>query len=161
MNLIPKLTIKITESFDRIARTIFLIIVALVVGNVIFRFFGRPFGGCYEWVGFLMASAISLALSYCAAQEGHVAVTILVERLSKKNQMKVDIIVNILILLFLLMTVRMLILYGNRMFAGGYIGMTTKVPMHYFAYIIALGFVGYSLVLYGNLVESIKKVSRK
>ena len=158
--MINKIANKISENLDWGARALFMIIVALVVSNVILRFFGRPIHGAYEVVGLLMAAAIGLAISHCAAKEGHVAVTILVERMPEKYRLILDVVVNLCILAFLLLTVRMLVLYGNRLLIGDYVSMTRKIPMFYFAYIIAFGFVGYSLVLLGNLVESIKKVRR-
>ncbi len=156
-----KFSILVSEKLDWIARALFMSIMILVVANVVARFFGQPFDGASEWVGFLMSSAIALALSYCAALEGHVAVTIFIERLSNRKQVFLDIIVNALILLFLIFVVRMLILYGIRLQEGGLVGMTTKVPLHYFAYIIAVGFVGYCFVLLGNLIEFLTRVVRK
>lgn len=156
-----KFSILLSEKLDWIARALFMVIMILVVVNVVARLFGKPFDGASEWVGFLMSSAIALALSYCAAWEGHVAVTILIEKISKRKQVILEIIVNVLILLFLIFVVRMLILYGIRLQEGGLVGMTTKVPLHYFAYIIAIGFVGYCFVLLGNLIEFLTRVVRK
>jgi TRAP-type C4-dicarboxylate transport system permease small subunit len=136
-------------------------IMLLIVANVVARFFGRPLNGTSEWVGFLMSSAIALALSYCAAQEGHVAVTIFVEKLSKRKQAVVEIIVDILILIFLIYLVRMLILYADRLLTGGIVGLTTKIPLHYFAYIIAMGFFGYCLVLVGEIGDLFKKEGKR
>lgn len=155
-----KLVKRISEKLDWGARALFLVIVVLVVGNVIMRFFGRPLHGAYEVVGLLMSSAIGFAIAYCAAQEGHVAVTLVVERLPVRLQFFLDILVNLFVFLFLVLTVRMLLLYGNRLFIGDYVSMTRKIPLFYFAYIIAFGFAGYAMVLLGNLVETIKKVKR-
>jgi len=161
MEPVTKFAIKLNETLDIIARIIFMIIMILVVGNVISRLFGRPFPGCYEWAGFLMASAIGLALAHCAVQEGHVAVTYFIERLTSRTQGVIESTVNIFILIFLIMIFRMLIIYGNRMFISGHVGMTTQIPLYYFVYIISFGFLGYCFVIVVKLSESLKRVVRK
>ncbi len=161
MGSINKFSVQVSQKLDWVARALFMVIMILVVSNVVARFFGQPFDGTAEWVGFIMSSAIALALSYCAAWEGHVAVTILIEKLSEEKQIVVNIIVNFLILLFLIFVVRMLFLYGIRLHEGGLVGMTTRVPLHYFAYVIAVGFIGYCFVVLGSLIEFLKRVVRK
>ncbi len=161
MNLLSKVLENFDHLLDRISGAIFLAIVALVVGNIIFRYFGHPLDGCHEWVGFLMISAISLALAYCAAKEGHVAVTILFDRLPRKKRVIAESIINIVILIFLLMIVRMLVLYSNKLYTGGHVAATTRVPMHYFAYISAIGFLGYSVAILRGLGKLIKEVIQK
>lgn len=159
--MISKFTHKFSEKLDVAARILFMAMMLLVVVNVISRSLGHPFHGASEWVGFLMACAIGLALSYCAAQGGHVAVTILFERISGKKRVIAELIVNILVLIFLIMVVRMMILYGIRLFEGGHVGMTSRVPLHYFAYVIAVGIAGYSAVVLGEIVELFKKVGKR
>lgn len=154
-------TYTISQYFDYAARILFLVIAAVIVISVVLRLLGSPVDGAHEWVGFLTASAVGLALSYCAAQKGHVSVTILAERLSKRNQLYLDIIAQVVVLIILFFVVRSLVLYGNRMVIGGQVGMTTQVPLYYFAYIIALGFTGYFLVVLSALINSVKKVIKK
>lgn len=161
MEILQKYTVKISEKFDVIARVLFMVILILVVTNVISRSFGYPLNGVSEWVGFLMASAIALAISYCAALEGHVSVSILIDRLPFKKKASVEIIVGLFILVFLVFMVRMLTLYGIRLQQGGHIGMTTKVPLYPFAYVTALGFASYCVVMAGKLLEYVKRVSKR
>ncbi len=153
--------VQVTKSMDVIARVLFLLIMLLVVGNVIFRMFGRPFDGSYEWVGFMMGTAISFSLAYCALREGHIAIGILVERLGGKIRQAVLLLEKLLSFFFLALTVRMILLYGNRMLESGHVGMNTGVPLYYFAYIIAFGFLVYCLVLIYNLVDGAEKMIKR
>ena len=159
--MINRLTTKFSEKLDGVARILFMAMMLLVVANVVSRSLGYPFHGASEWVGFLMACAIALALSYCAAQGGHVAVTILFEKLSNRKQVIAELIVNILVFIFLILVVRMMILYGIRLDEGGHVGMTSRVPLHYFAYVIAVGIAGYSAVVLGEIIELFKKVGKR
>ena len=158
MVVLKKIITFLTGSLDRLARFIFLLIMLLVVGNVIFRFFGQPFDGSYEWVGFLMGAAIGLSLAYCAFQEGHVSIDLLAERFSGGVQQAVELFGKLLCFVFLAMVARMLLLYGNRMLASGHVGMNTGIPLYYFAYIIAFGFFIYCLVLLYKILESAGKL---
>ena len=161
MDLFKKSVFNITKTFNRLARFLFLLIMLLVVGNVIMRFFGKPFDGSYEWVGFLMGTAISLSLAYCALQGGHISITLLSERFSRSIQQALELMEKLLSLIFLVMVVRMLILYGTRMLSGGHVGMNTGVPLYYFAYIIACGFLVYCLAVAYNLVKSAEKMIKR
>jgi len=156
-----KAVANLTRSFDLLARVLMLGIMLLVVGNVIFRFFGRPFDGSYEWVGFLMGTALGLALGYSALQEGHVSINLLTGRFTGRLGQGLHLLGKLLCLAFLFLVARMLFLYGNRMLASGHVGMNTGVPLYYFAYIIAAGFMIYCLVLLYQLLESAGKLVKR
>src|SRR5680860_1791143 len=64
---------RITGAMDWLAGWVILASMFLVAGNVVFRPFGHPIAGTYEWTGFLTALAIGLALSHCAARDGHLS----------------------------------------------------------------------------------------
>lgn len=157
MNLNSKSLIKFSEILDIIARILLMAMMIIIVVNVVARIIGRPLNGTSEWVGFLMSSAIALALSNSAVQGGQVSVSFIVEKLSIKKQMVAEIVVNLMLLIFLIFVTKMMINYGGRLLAGGTVGMTTKIPLFYFAYVISAGFIGYCLVLFGKIVDAIKK----
>ena len=161
MDVFKKTITHLTRSFDLLARALFLLIMLVVVGHVIFRSLGRPFDGSYEWVGLLMGTAIGLSLAYCALQEGHVSINLLTERLSGRVRQAVELMGYVLCFIFLAMIARMLMLYGNRMLASGHVGMNTGVPLYYFAYMIAFGFLIYGLVLLYNVLESGGKMTKR
>ena len=151
MKLIYEGVNKVIKGLDFLAGIILLAVLVLVVGNIILRFCGYPQNYAYDWVGFLTASAISFAISFCAARGGHVAVTILTDKLSRKAGRMIEVIISAFSAGFLLMIVRMLFLYGSRLYNGGYVGNTSKMPLYYFAFIIAVGFLGYCFVMLFNL----------
>ncbi len=161
MKNLKKSILSLTRSLDLLSRVFFLLIMLLVVGNVLFRFFGRPFDGSYEWVGFLMGAAIGLSLGYCALREGHVSINILTERLAGRIESVVNMLGKLFGLVFLGLVARMLFLYGNRMLQSGHVGMNTGVPLYYFAYLIAFGFLIYCLVLLYHLLEAAGKMMQR
>ena len=65
----------------------FLIVVMLIiVANVGFRFFGRIIPGNYELVSLLIVVSIAFTLSYTAIHQGHIAMKIIISRVSQRNQ---------------------------------------------------------------------------
>lgn len=70
-----------------IAGSIFLLVVVLIiVVNVIIRFFGHMIPGHYELVSLITVISVAFSLSYTAIHKGHIAMNILVSRLSERNR---------------------------------------------------------------------------
>lgn len=161
MQMFKEYIIRATRFFDFPARFILLLIMMLVVGNIIFRLLGKPVDGSHEWVGFLTGISISLSLAYCALREGHVSIPILFDRLRGRTRRCAELLLHLFSLCLLIILLRMIILYGNRMLAGGHVGMNTGVPLHYFAYIIAFGFFLYCLVVVYNIAENVEEMIKQ
>ena len=84
---------RFTNIIGRIVRggtiggSIFLLVVVLIiVTNVVIRFFGHMIPGHYELVSLITVISIAFSLSYTAIHKGHIAMNIVVSRLSKRNQ---------------------------------------------------------------------------
>lgn len=161
MEPVTKLAFKLSQILDRAAGWAVVATMVLVVGNVVLRLFGQPLGGTYEWVGFLTAVAVGLSLAYCAAQGGHIAVTLFLDRLPPKVQAVADIVTGFIVLLFLLMATWEIAAYATSMAISGEVASTTKAPIYPFVYLIAFGFLGFCLVIVGVITESLRKVARK
>lgn len=161
MNRLTRLSLRVSRVLDQVAGWAVVATMVLVVGNVLLRLLGRPMGGTYEWVGFLTALAIGLSLAYCGAQGGHVAITMLVDKLPPKVQDSIDMITGTVVLLFLAMTSWEIAAYATTMYVSGEVAATTKAPIYPFIYIISIGFLGFCLVMAGVVAESVRKVAGK
>ena len=136
-------------------------VMLLVVSNIILRLWGRPIEGTYEWIGFITAASIGLSLAYCAVQKGHIAVTFFVDKLAPRQQAGIEIIINLVSILFLLLAFWEGILYGKSMKISGEVALTTKVPFYPFIYLIAFGLLVLALVILVELFEAGRKVIKK
>lgn len=134
---------------------------ALVITNIVLRFAWRPLLGTYEFVSFLSAVMISFALAHCAVQGGHIAVTLVVDRLPPRAQAIVDIVVNTVSIIFFGLTVWQITLYATDMVVSGEVSPTTKTPFYPFVYGVALGFLALCLVLLVDLSKSISRAVGK
>lgn len=152
----------LSRILDRVAGFCMVVVMLLVVISILLRvLFNRPILGTYEYVAYLTAVAIGLALAHCAVQNGHIAVSFVVEKLPGKIQAAVDVVMNIISLLFWSLCVWQVGKYANTMAVSGVVSPTTQMPFYPFIYLVAFGLLALCLVLLVKAVESLKKVAFK
>ena len=153
---------KISRLFDRVAGLGVVLLMALVVINAITRTaFGAPILGVYEYVGFLAASIIGLALAHCSVQSGHIAISLITDKLHDRAQIFVDTFAKILSVVVLGLFSYQMVLYAVRSAASGEVSLTTWIPIFPFILIVALGFMGLTLVVFVKLITNLKAVANK
>src|SRR5660397_271130 len=137
---------RITGALDWLAGWVILASMFLVAGNVAFRPFGHPIAGTYEWTGFLTALAIGLALSHCAARDGHTAIMLLVERFPSRARKAAMTVVRLLVAGFLFLSAWRLYLYALAIRASGEVAPTTEIPFWPITLVVAGGLLIYAVV---------------
>ncbi|MDH7578153.1 MAG: TRAP transporter small permease [Bacillota bacterium] len=157
-----RLVTGLSSSLDKLAGFFMVALMGLVITNVLLRtLLNRPILGTYEFVGYLMSAVIALALANCAVQKGHIAVTCLVEKFPAKMQGLVDMIMNFVALLFWSFAAWQMGKYANSLALNNVVSPTTKIPYYPFIYLVALSLVAVCLVLFTQLLDSVKKVAHK
>lgn len=137
----------VSQTLDRLAGLCIFSVMLLIVGNIIMRtVFHQPILGTYEFVGFLTASGVALALAYCAFQNGHIAVGFILERFPQKFQAGVEIITNAAALVFWTGSVWALSGYAQAMKLKGLVSPSAEIPVYPFIYLVAFGLSGLCLV---------------
>lgn len=150
--------IGLCQQLDKLAGLCIVSVMVLVVANILLRvIFNYSILGTYELVGFLTALGVGLSLAHCALQNGHIAVEILVNRLTSQVQVWVDIFINLVALGLWGMCAWHLGLYAKTMMASGLVSLTAQIPVYPVIYLVALSFSGLCLVL---LVRSISSISK-
>lgn len=158
MSNLDKITSKIVHGMDTIAQWTLVALMGLTVVNIVLRVLRHPLIGTYEFVSFLAAVAISFTLACCALHRGHIAVTILVNRLSPRSRAVIEILAGTVSLVFFLFSAWYVAQYATDMVVSGEVSPTTRTPFYPFIYGVALSFVALCLVLFTDLVHSFKKV---
>ncbi len=152
--------VRLSMILDRAAGFCMVAIMVLVLSNVILRsIFNRPILGAYEYVGFLTAVMIGLALAYCAVQKGHIAVDFVMARFSPRIQAAVDIVTCSIALGFWTLSAWHVAKHAYRLSVTGVVASTTQTPYYHFIYLLAFGLLVLGLVLLLELIESIKKAA--
>ncbi|MFZ5596889.1 MAG: TRAP transporter small permease [Bacillota bacterium] len=147
-----------SRALDTIAGLSMVAVMVLIVGNILLRVLGgRPFLGVYEYVVFLTAVMISLSLAHCAVQNGHIAVSFVVERMPLRVQALVDLLMNAITLFFWGLCAWQMGVYAKSTADSGLVSPTTQISSYPFIYLVAFGIATLSLVLLGRALESVKK----
>lgn len=150
---------KVSILLDKLAGMCIFAVMLLVVSNIIFRVvFSKPILGTYELVGFLTALGIALALAYCAFQDGHIAVSFIMEYFPKRLQAVISVLTNTTALLFWSLTVWYTGRFAHTTMMNGTVSPTAEIPIYPFIYLVALGLLGLSLVIIYKLSVSLKEV---
>ncbi|WP_300457296.1 TRAP transporter small permease [Desulfobacula sp.] len=124
----------------------------LTCGDIVMRMFSHPIPGTYEIVGFLGAVIVGFALAQTTIQKSHVAVEILIEKLSKPIRKAFFLVTQFLSLgLFVLITFE-IIRYAGDMKRAGEVSLTLKIPYFPVLYGIAFSTGVVCLVLFVELL---------
>lgn len=149
---------RITVLLDRLAGIAMLAAMLLVVTNIILRTtVGKPILGTYEYVGFITAAVIALALAHCGFQNGHLAVGVIMAKFPAKVRLIIDAVVHLISILFLGLFSYHVFDYAGGMIFTGEVSPTTRTPFYPFVYLVAVGLVALCCVL---LMRFIKIVAR-
>jgi TRAP-type C4-dicarboxylate transport system permease small subunit len=132
----------------------------LSCADIVLRFFGAPIHGVYDMVSFLGAIAASFAIAQTSLENGHVAVSFVVNKLPKRLQAGVRSVVNLLGLGLFAAIAWQSFVYASDLRASGEISPTIHFPYYPIVYGIAFAAVAVCLVLVSAVAENLAKVSR-
>lgn len=149
-----------SKLLDTIAALCTVSVMVLAVVNIILRVaVNRPILGTYEFVGYLTAGLIGLSLASCALQNGHIAVSFVVDKFSRRIQACVDVFTNVLAVSFWGVAAWYIAEYAGSMNANGVVSPTSQIPFYPFIYLVSFGLLALCLVLVIRLLESIRKAA--
>jgi TRAP-type C4-dicarboxylate transport system permease small subunit len=161
MNAINDIVKKISAKADVLAAVCIFAVMLLVISGIIMRrIVGQPIMGAYELVGLLTAAGIALAQANCTIKNGHVALTLFIDRLSGKKQQIVDASVNAIMLVFWITIAWRLFVYGLSTLSSGMVSSTAQIPIYPFIFVLAAGVFCLCLVLAVRLAQSVGAVRK-
>jgi len=159
MSIIFKALDKFSDFLKGIGELALTCMMLLTVVDVIGRFFRHPIFGSVELVGLFATIIVATALPYTYKKDGHVGVEILVRLLSKKAQIRIDIVTRLLsLVLFSLITWQMFI-YAEDIKLSGEVSMNMELPIHYIVYLLAFGLLAFSVTIIEMIVKNVKQLS--
>lgn len=153
---------KIIHGLSRMLNIVSGIVLAIMMGlvfiNVLIRAVWRPILGAYEITAFLAALVIALAVAHCAVKKGHVAITLLADRLSQRVQAVLDAIVSILGFALYTVLAWQVTKYAVVIIKSGEVSITLELPFYPFVFVIAFGILMLALVLLNDFFRSIPRI---
>ncbi|MDZ7698836.1 MAG: TRAP transporter small permease [Deltaproteobacteria bacterium] len=142
---------RLTDLLNLVAGACLVAMTILTCADVVLRLFRHPILGTYEIIGFLGATVAGFAMAYTTVKGGHVAVAVVVMRLSPRVQKVIFIITQLLgMVLFALLTWEC-VKYGNDLRTSGEVSLTLELPFFPVLYGLSLSAFMVCLVLWMDL----------
>ncbi len=154
MEGLEKLVRKLTWRTSQLGQVALAGATFVIVANIIMREVWKPLPGTVEVAEILGAILLSLGVAYCAFMKGHIAVGVLVDKLSRRKEAVVEFIVNLISLLFTSLLAGETFVYATRMMGRGYTTAHLRLPLHPVIYLVGFGFVMLALVLLKDVINS-------
>lgn len=147
-----------------IAAVVLAVMMLLTIADVAGRyFFNSPIKGTWEIVGLLLVCAGTWGLGYCQVQKGHISITVLIQRFSRRVQAIIRSLAYLIGLVgFSLLCWRMFLMtirYLSTM--KEYVTDTLEIPYPPFMLMLSIGAGIMALILIVDLVHSLSEVIRK
>jgi len=130
----------------------------LTVADMVLRVFGHPLAGTYEIIGWLAAAATALALGYTQVHRGHVAISLVVDRLGPRSRGVVACLTDVISLLLFSAVAWQVARYGDVLRESGSLSETLKVIVYPWVFIVAVGAAGITLALVVDVLRSVARL---
>lgn len=151
MPFFPNLLRRFVDYLNVIAGMALLGMTAITVADVIGRLFRRPILGTYEVVEFLGAAVAAFAMAHATLHRAHVAVDLVVSRLSHGVQKVIFFIVNVASIFLFAILAYECIRYGHDFRVFGEVSMTLRYPFYPILYGMSVASMAVCLVLLFDL----------
>ena len=156
--MITSMLKKICSITDMLAGVCFFSVMALVLSNIILRnFFKLPILGTVEIVGLLTSTGLGLAMSNCEMNDGNTAMDVFTEKLPKKAQKFIDIVIYLISLSFFGIVVWRVFVYAGIFYKR--VTPTASIPLFPFIIVLGINVFFLCVVLAYKLVCKIKETA--
>jgi len=154
VSLFEKSVTGFSNAFNIVASASLVGMMLLTCADVVMRYvFSRPIIGTYDLVSLMGAVLASFAMPYTMLKKGHVAVEILIQRLSRGGQLIIETFTHLIGISLFLVLVWQAILLSRDMKAAGEVTPTLLLPFYPIVYCMAICFFGLCLAILVNLLE--------
>jgi TRAP-type C4-dicarboxylate transport system permease small subunit len=156
---IAKITTSIMIAIGASALAMMMFLTAMDVG---LRYaFNRPLAGAFELVEYLMAIVIPFSIVFCAYRNQHVAVELILGKLSDKIQLYVNIATTFASIVFIIAIAWQSFLYIKETYSYGTTSAVLLIPTYPFVVPIAIGLAAFALNLIVHLSQYISEVKKR
>lgn len=146
---------------DRLAGWLLVAVMLLVVANVVLRgAFKLPVFGAYEYVGLLTALVIAFSLARCEAQNGHIDISLLIDRLPPGVRAAAAVLTGAAGCGFWAAVSWYVLAYARTLALKGQVTSTAQLPASPFVAAAAAGLALYSLVVLFKTVTAVYEIVR-
>ncbi len=155
LNTLEKIIHSMARRISQFAQFALVMVMVVIVGNILMRAWWKPLPGSYEMVEILGAVILSMGAAYCAIARGHVTVSLLVDKLSRKKQAVVDLITSLISFVFISAIGWGLLKYAKMTYVRGLETSTLAIPLYPVYFLVAAGLIMLALTAMLDLIKSI------
>ena len=149
-----KTVTRLGSLFNILASASLFAMIMLTTLDVCMRyFFNRPIAGTYDVVSLMGAILASFAMPYTMLEKGHVAVEILIERLSRRKQLIIETATHSAAIALSLVLAWQCIVLAIDMMVAGEVTPTLMIPFYPIVYCMAVCFFALSFAILVNLLN--------
>ncbi|MBW1646533.1 MAG: TRAP transporter small permease [Deltaproteobacteria bacterium] len=156
MNPLDRINVNLHRVMVVIAGIFLLAMCLLTCANIVLRIVWVPVPGTYELMGYFGAVVAALSLGHTQMRRGHVAVDVLINRLSSRRQRFLKGFNGLACMLFFSLAAWQLMRKALVLRASGEVTETLRIIYYPFALAVALGCVLLALVLLADLVQALR-----
>lgn len=161
MAYLSKIVHTTSRGLNAVGSVLLVCMMGIVFVNVVSRSLGQPIFGVYEFVGFFLALQVSFSIAECAVKKGHIAVSIVADRLPTAVLPFLDALVALLGTALYLVLSWQCCVYAKRVWRIGEVSLSTEIPFYPFILGLAFGFLLLALVLVVDFFEALKRIAGK
>jgi TRAP-type C4-dicarboxylate transport system permease small subunit len=155
--LLKKVTHRLSAWMEIVAGIGLIGVMVLIGADIIGRIFGYPVPGTYEIVSLAGGLIIGLALPATSRVKGHVSADILLDKLSEKPRLFLNVATRMIGMMVFLLAGYGMVTMGIRLKVSGEVTAVLALPFYYVTYALGGAFLIQSLILVSEIVETIKK----
>jgi TRAP-type C4-dicarboxylate transport system permease small subunit len=156
MNRLDRINAGLHRFTVAIAGIFLLAMCLLTCANIVLRVLWVPVPGTYELMGYFGAVVAALSLGYTQMRRGHVAVDVLINRLSSRRQRFLKGFNGLVCMLFFSLAAWQLVRKALVLRASGEVTETLRIIYYPFALAVAVGCTLLALVLLADLVQALR-----
>lgn len=140
-----------------VAGAAIVVMMVLTCADVVLRYFRYPIPGTYELVCFLGALAVGFAMAHTSVQQGHVAVSVIIQLLPPRVRSGVSCVTTSFSFIFFALIGWQSIRYAGQLHASGEVSLTLQLPFYPFVYGIGISAWAVCLILLARFLEDLGK----
>ena len=125
------------------------------VADMVMRGFGVTVAGSYEVIGWLSAVAMALALGTVQRHKGHVAMELVVVKMSRRSRALTEALMALISLVLFAIGAFYVTRYGRVLHETGSLSETLRIIVYPWVYVVGLGCAGLTLALLVDFLRSV------
>ena len=150
-----KIIRSITQILLAIGAAMLAAMMFLTAADVVMRYIAnRPIAGAFELTEYMMAIFVPFSIAYCAEQNGHVSVELILNKFPKNFQKIVEILTSSLTMGFAFLISWQNFLYIRETYADKITSSVLLIPVFPFIAPVAIGIGVYTLVIMLQIFHS-------